>query len=139
DGARPVYATEGKLRPSLKNLQRAWFDRWLKAISNGIDAFPAVETYYLGAGKWAPDTKYPASRTTYRRWYLSATPGSGTSLYTGSLAPAADAGNTTVTVPWIPVNGTCSRSTTQWTAGLVSGIATCENDDRPSELLATTF
>ncbi len=139
DGSSPVYDTKGNLLPSLNNLQLAWFDHWLKGISNGIDAFPAVETYYLGAGKWAPDTKYPASRTTYRRWYLSATPGSGTSLYAGSLAPAADAGNTTVTVPWIPVNGTCSRSTTQWTAGLVSGIATCENDDRPSELLATTF
>src|SRR5439155_819507 len=70
---------------------------------------------------------------------LSAAPGSGTSLYAGSLAPAADGGNTTVTLPWIPLNGTCSRSTTQWTAGLVSGIATCENDSRPSELLATTF
>ena len=139
DGSNPVYDTKGNLLPSLNNLQLAWFDRWLKGISNGIDAFPAVETYYLGAGKWAPDTKYPASRTTYRRWYLSATPGSGTSLYAGSLAPAADGGNTTVTLPWIPLNGTCSRSTTQWTAGLVSGIATCENDSRPSELLATTF
>ena len=139
DGSNPVYDTKGNLLPSLNNLQLAWFDHWLKGVANGIDAFPAVETYYLGAGKWAPDTKYPASRTTYRRWYLSATPGSGTSLYAGSLAPAADAGGTTVTLPWIPLNGTCSRSTTQWTAGLVSGIATCENDSRPSELLATTF
>jgi len=139
DGSNPVYDTKGMLLPSLNNLQLAWFDRWLKGIKNGIDAFPAVETYYLGAGKWAPDTRYPASRTAYRRWYLSAAPGSGTSLYAGSLAPAADAGDTAVTVPWIPVNGTCSRSTTQWTAGLVSGIATCENDNQPSELLATTF
>src|SRR6266852_6941719 len=139
DGSNPVHDTKGNLLPSLNNLQLAWFDHWLKGIGNGIDSFPAVETYYLGAGKWAPDTKYPASRTTYRRWYMSATPGSGTSLYAGSLAPAADGGNTTVTLPWIPLNGTCSRSPTQWTAGLVSGIATCENDNRPSELLATTF
>src|SRR5205823_5887299 len=105
---------------------------------NGIDRFPAVETYYLGAGKWAPDTKYPASRTTYQRWYLSATPGSGTSLYAGSLAPALDSGDTSVTLPWIPLDGTCSRSTTQWTAGLVSGTL-CENDNRPSEVLGATF
>src|SRR5207253_10152280 len=72
DGSNPVFDTKGNLLPSLNNLQLAWFDRWLKGISNGIDAFPAVETYYLGAGKWAPDTKYPASRTTYRRLYLSA-------------------------------------------------------------------
>ena len=139
DGSNPVYDTKGHLLPSLDNLQLAWFDHWLKGINNGIDGFPSVETYYLGAGKWVPDTKYPATRATYQRWYLSAAPGSGTSLYAGSLARAADAGGTTVTLPWIPLNGTCSRSTTQWTAGVVSGIATCENDNQPSELLAATF
>src|SRR6185295_2567048 len=74
----------------------------------------------------------------YRSWYLSAAAGGGTSLYAGSLAPAVDAGETTVTVPWIPLNGTCSRSTTQWTAGLVSGTS-CENDATPTEALAATF
>src|SRR5882724_2982124 len=45
DGSNPVYDTKGNLLPSLDNLQLAWFDRWLKGIANGIDAFPAVETY----------------------------------------------------------------------------------------------
>ena len=138
DGSSPVHDTKGNLLPSLNNLQLAWFDRWLKGIRNGIDKFPAVETYYLGAGKWAPGKKYPASRTNYQRWYLSAAPGSGTSLYAGSLAPAVDGGDTSVTLPWIPLDGTCSRSTTQWTAGLVSGTM-CENDNRPSEILGATF
>jgi putative CocE/NonD family hydrolase len=138
DGSNPVYDTRGTLLPSLDNLQLAWFDRWLKGIRNGINKFPHVETYYLGAGKWVPDRKYPASHTMYQSWYLSAAPGSGTSLYAGSLAPAVDGGEATVTVPWIPVNGTCSRSTTQWTAGLVAG-STCENDNSPSELLSVTF
>ena len=138
DGSNPVYDSKGNLLPSLNNLQLAWFDHWLKGIGNGIDTFPAVETYYLGAGKWAPDTRYPASRTTYRYWYLSAASGSGAALYAGSLAPAVDSGDTTVTLPWIPVDGTCSRSTTQWTAGLVSGWL-CENDNRPSEVLGATF
>ena len=139
DGSNPVLDTKGNLIPSLNNLQLAWMDRWLKGIHNGVDKFPAVETYYLGAGKWAPDKRYPASRTRYERWYLSAASGSGTSLYAGSLAPAADGGETQVTIPWIPVNGACSRSTTQWTAGLVAGVATCENDNQPSELLSATF
>ena len=43
-----------------------------------------------------------------------------------------------MTLPWIPLDGTCSRSTTQWTAGLVSGTL-CENDNRPSEVLGATF
>ena len=138
DGSSPVHDTKGTLLPSLNNLQLAWFDRWLKGMHNGVDKFPAVETYYLGAGKWAPDKRYPASRTRYERWYLSAASGSGTSLYAGSLAPAADGGETQVTIPWIPVNGVCSRSTTQWTAGLAA-LATCENDNQPSELLSATF
>src|SRR5262249_27591463 len=74
----------------------------------------------------------------YQRWYLSAMPSTATSLFAGSLAPVPDAVGTSVTLPWIPVNGTCTRSTTQWTAGLVSGT-TCENDNRPSELLSATF
>jgi putative CocE/NonD family hydrolase len=138
DGSSPVYDTNGTLIPSLNNLQLAWFDRWLKGVHNGIDRFPEVETYYLGANKWVADRRYPASHTTYEAWYLSGAPGSGTSLYAGSLAPAPDSTETTVTVPWIPLNGTCSRSTTQWTAGLVSG-SMCENDNQPSELLAATF
>jgi len=139
DGSSPVFDTNGMVIPSLNNLQLAWFDRWLKGIPNGIDRFPNVETYYLGAGKWAPDRKYPASRTRYRSWYLSAAPGSGTSLFAGTLASTPDAQEVTATLPWIPVNGTCSRSTSQWTAGLVAGIPACENDNRPSEILSATF
>jgi len=139
DGSSPVFDTNGTLIPSLNTLQLAWFDRWLKGIRNGIDKFPAVETYYLGAGRWVADKRYPASRTRPQTWYLSAASGSGTSLFAGSLAPAADDGETTVALPWIPVNGICSRSTTQWTAGLVAGVATCENDNQPSELLSATF
>ncbi|TMA79994.1 MAG: CocE/NonD family hydrolase [Deltaproteobacteria bacterium] len=138
DGSSPVYDTNGTLIPSLNNLQLAWFDHWLKGIDNGIQMFPTVETYYLGAGKWVGDRRYPASHTKYRRWYLSANPGSGSSLYAGSLAPVTDAADTTATLPWIPLNGTCSRSTTQWTAGLVAGW-NCENDNSPSEALAATF
>jgi len=138
DGSDPVFDTKGNLLPSLNSLQLAWFDRWLKGIQNGIEAFPTVETYYLGADKWVPDKQYPASRTSYQRWYLSAAPGAGTSLFAGSLSAAPDAVGTGVTLPWIPVEGTCTRSTTQWTAGLVSGT-TCENDNQPSELLSATF
>jgi putative CocE/NonD family hydrolase len=138
DGSNPVYDSKGNLLPSLNNLQLAWFDHWLKGIGNGIDKFPTVETYYLGAGKWAPDTRYPASRTAYRSWYLSALPGSGTALYAGSLASVVDGIDTTATLPWVPVDGTCSRSTTQWTAGLVSGEL-CENDNQVSEALGATF
>ena len=138
DGSSPVFDVDGNLLPSLDDLQLAWFDRWLKGVRNGIDRFPNVETYYLGADEWVPDRSYPASHTRYRSWYLAAGSGGGSSLYAGSLAPAPDSAESTATLPWLPLNGTCSRSTTQWTAGLVSGWS-CENDDRPTEILGATF
>src|SRR5439155_1173336 len=67
DGSNPVHDTKGNLMPSLNNLQLAWFDRWLKGVANGIELFPEVETYYLCAGKWSPDTRYPTSRPPGRR------------------------------------------------------------------------
>src|SRR5437016_9720972 len=135
--------------PTLFTTRRATYSRASTTCSSpgSITGSRASTTASRGSPKWkpitsgrawSPDTRYPASHTQYRYWCLSATQGSGTSLYAGSLAPAADAGETTVTLPWIPLNGTCSRSTTQWTAGLVSGT-TCENDNQPSELLAATF
>ncbi len=138
DGSNAVVDTTGRVVPSLDTLQLAWFDRWLKGVRNGIDRFPNVETYWLGAGKWAPGRTYPPSRTRAQRWYLSSAAGPGGALFSGTLAPAADARDASVTLPWIPLNGTCSRATTQWTAGLVSGTS-CENDDRPTEALGATF
>ena len=138
DGSSPVLDSEGRVVPSVNTLQLAWFDRWLKGIHNRVEKFPTVETYYLGADRWVPDTRYPAARARYESWYLTSTPGSGSSLYAGSLARAPEATGSTATLPWIPLTGTCSRSTTQWTAGLVSGTD-CENDASPSEALAATF
>src|SRR2546429_6323450 len=56
----PVHDTKGNLLPSLNNLQLAWFDRWLKGVANGIERFPEVETYSLGAGHCMPDPRYHA-------------------------------------------------------------------------------
>lgn len=138
DGSNPVLDTDGRVVPSLNTLQLAWFDRWLKGVHNGIDKFPTVETYYLGADKWVADKRYPASRARYQSWYLTSAPSGDDALFAGSLAPAAETTGSTVTLPWIPLNGACSRSTTQWTAGLVSGTD-CENDASPTEALAATF
>src|SRR5438034_9339352 len=56
DGSNPVYDTKGNLLPSLNNLQLAGFDRWLKGMSNGIDALHAVAASYHGAPKRATET-----------------------------------------------------------------------------------
>ena len=139
DGSSPVYDEKGNLLPSTNNLSLAWFDHWLKGVNNGIDRFPTTETYQIGPNQWRPDTAFPYPGTTYQPWYLGASPsGSGAqSLYDGSLAlNAGPAG--TAAMPWQPLTGACSRSSAQWTAGIVA-ISGCTDNDSSAQITGVTF
>ena len=139
DGSAPVYDEQGHLMPSTDNLSLAWFDHWLKGMANGIDQFPTTETYQIGLNQWRPASAFPYPGTTYQPWYLGASPsGSGAqSLYDGSLGLGTGADGT-AQVPWQPVTGACSRSTAQWTAGLVAA-SQCESDDSSAQISGLTF
>ena len=140
DGSSPVYDSQGHLIPSTNNLSLAWFDHWLKGAPNGVQSFPSVETYQLGANHWNPNPGFPFRGTTYQPWYLGTSPsGSGaSSLYDGSLGTAAPGTGGSAQMPWQPLTGGCSRSTTQWTAGLAA-VPNCENDDSSAEMSGLTF
>jgi putative CocE/NonD family hydrolase len=139
DGSSPVYDANGNLIPSTNNLQLAWFDHWLKGINNGVNTFPTVETYQQGSNQWYSNPGFPYAAEHYQPWYLGASPSgsSAESLYDGSLAaspgPAGSA-----SVPWQPLTGACSRSTTQWTAGIVAA-GSCPSDDTSAQLTGLTF
>lgn len=135
DGSGAVKDSAGNVIPSEDNLELAWFDHWLKGTSNGINSFPTVETYRLGADQWVPNTHYPATGTTGQRWYLN--DGGGLAGTPGTDAQANLVG--------IGANGACSRSTWQWTAGiptevpLPSAATTCESDSQLTEDQGLTF
>jgi putative CocE/NonD family hydrolase len=76
---------------------------------------------------------------TYRPWYLGASPSNSgaQSLYDGTLS-AASGPSSTAMVPWQPITGACSRSTAQWTAGIVA-ISNCESDDSSAQMTGLTF
>jgi putative CocE/NonD family hydrolase len=139
DGSSPVRDANGTLIPSTNNLSLAWFDHWLKGKVNGIASFPTVETYQQGSNQWRSNPGFPNAAEHYQPWYLGASPsGSGAkSLYDGSLA-TSPAGAGSASVPWQPVTGACSRSTTQWTAGLVAA-GSCPSDDTSAQLSGLTF
>ena len=139
DGSSPVKDAAGNTVPSTNNLALAWFDHWLKGMNNGIQDFPTTETWQIGANRWMPDANSPLAADSYQPWYLGAWPsGSGAqSLYDGTLVPSgAVAGS--AQVPWQPISGACSRSTAQWTAGIVA-VSSCEADDSSAELTGLTF
>jgi putative CocE/NonD family hydrolase len=139
DGSGKVVDQQGNVMPSVNNLALAWYDHWLKGKDNGIDRFPTVETFQLGRGKWTSDTRFPATGTRYAPFYLSgASSGSGAqAILDGSLGRSAGAAGS-AQVPWQPLTGACSRSTAQWTAGIVAA-SPCQDDNRTSEITGLSF
>lgn len=126
--------------PSLDDLALAWFDRWVKGERNGIEHFGPVSLYQLGSERWTTQSSYPGAGVSYQRLYLTASKsGSAHSVNDGSLAAAPPAAAAVDTVPANPINGLCSRSTEQWTAGLVTPGASCTDDNASNEATGLTY
>ncbi|MCM6777689.1 CocE/NonD family hydrolase [Nocardia sp. CDC159] len=125
--------------PRLDVLQRAWFDRWLKGIDNGIDTFGPITSEQLGGG-WTSTDRYPRAGVEYRRMYLNGAPSgtTATSVHDGTLTPANTTAPQRLTIgPGI--TSICSNDTAVGTAGLTVLLSGCTNDARPQELNGLTF
>ncbi|MGK8464865.1 CocE/NonD family hydrolase [Nocardia cyriacigeorgica] len=123
--------------PRLDVLQRAWFDKWLKGIDNGIDTYDNVTLWQQGGG-WTSTTAFPRPGMDYRRLYLDAAP-SGTvrSVHDGSLATAPGAPAQLTVAPGLAT--LCSRDSATGTAGITGILDACAKDSRISETSALTF
>ncbi|WP_186301320.1 CocE/NonD family hydrolase [Rhodococcus sp. WB9] len=126
--------------PRLDVLERAWFDKWLKGIDNGIDEYGPVTLYQQGNG-WTTTDQFPRAGVDYQRMYLSDAPSgtAGHAAHDGSLVSAkpGDAARLTV-APGL--RGLCSRDGVQGTAGaaVVFG-SVCSKDSRFAEAEGLTF
>ncbi|NMD58545.1 CocE/NonD family hydrolase [Tsukamurella columbiensis] len=119
-------------------LQKAWFDKWLKDVDNGIDNYAPVTVHRKGGGWWQGDT-FPEPGQKYQRMYLSSLP-SGT-------APTALSDNSLQTAPpKITARRTvgpglstlCSDDTGQAMFGLLV-FTGCTKDTRVAEMNGLTF
>lgn len=103
---------------SLSELQLRWFDHYVKRIpGQQLSSIAALSYYEQGSGRWVRGTAWQPSTLRARTYRLSGTAttaGTPGALTTGT----ATAGRTTV--PAIPVQGLCTRSTNQGTAGIIS-------------------
>ncbi|PZU04048.1 MAG: peptidase S15 [Gordonia sp. (in: high G+C Gram-positive bacteria)] len=125
--------------PRLDVLQKAWFDKWLKGIDNGIENYGPATLYQLGNG-WTTASDFPRPGMNYQRMYLSDR-SSGTAPHAvrdGSLStePSPSRGRMTV-APGLAT--LCSRDAAQQTAGLVGIFPFCADDARISESTALAF
>lgn len=132
------------LPPRLDVLQRAWFDKWLKGIDNGIDGYGPVTLRQQGGG-WVTQDGFGESapeqrQAAYRRMYLTDAPSgtAGHSVHDGSLTPEVDGGSARLTVA-PGLTGLCSNDAAQATAGLVAVINACGADSRIQESNGLTF
>lgn len=114
--------------PPLNNIALMWFDQYLKNMNVGAATVPNVTQYYYGAERYVTASDWPHPQARAERLYLRG----DRSL--SSQAPAAgERGNFTLQQP---LNGLCSTSTSQWTAGLLGALPLpCLNsDNRLNEL-----
>ncbi|MFI6165752.1 CocE/NonD family hydrolase [Nocardia sp. NPDC051052] len=124
--------------PRIDVLQRAWFDKWLKGIDNGIDGYGPVTMWQQGAG-WTSNDQFPRVEASHRRLYLSAAPSgsTATSAHDGTLTAEPTSETTRLTVaPGLA--SLCSADAVQGTAGLLV-FSGCGKDARVQELSGLTF
>lgn len=126
--------------PNLEALQRAWFDRWLKDIDNGIDEYGPVTLLQQGGG-WVTTDEFPRSNVDHEKLFLSPAPSgtAGHAVHDGTLATSApDTAQRLTVAPGL--RGVCSRESAQGTAGITVLLgAGCTKDARFNEAEGLTF
>lgn len=100
--------------PALNQIVLRWFDQYVKGLDVGAETMPNVTQYVLGYEHYVTASDWPHPDASAQRLYLRG----DKSL--SSAAPAA--GESSNTVAQLPIQGLCSISTSQWTAGLIGLI-----------------
>lgn len=116
--------------PVLDQIALRWFDQYLLGINTKVEQIPNVTQYVLGKDEFAVQSKWPHENTVAEKFYLR----SGKSLTRetpASIEPSS-------TMLQQPLNGICSGSTNQWTAGIPSAIP-CMKDNRLTEATELTY
>jgi putative CocE/NonD family hydrolase len=122
---------------SLDPLALRWLDRYVRGHRDRKlprDVKP-VTYYEIGSGRWRTAPTWLPHSVHARTYQLGgvSNPGSPGRLVRGRVRKAGgDA------VYPVPVSGLCTRSTSQWTAGLASGTP-CESDSRLNDASGTSY
>ncbi|MFT4189177.1 MAG: CocE/NonD family hydrolase [Aeromicrobium sp.] len=124
---------------SLSELQLRWFDRYVKELPDpALDSDIPDFTYYeLGSGEWkGRDAYLDEQRAQVYHLSGTSTPGSSGLLTEGEVAD----GSSTI-IP-LAAAGLCSRSATQWTAGIPNSFPIpnpCNDDNTLNDQLGVVF
>ncbi|WP_435770677.1 CocE/NonD family hydrolase [Nocardioides sp. SYSU DS0651] len=125
---------------SLNELQLRWFDHYLSGRDGRLDQIAPLTYYEQGSGRWVRKNEWLASDLAAKKYRLSgsATVGGRAGRLTSTTTPVTGRS----VVPPLPVTGLCTRSASQWTAGLPAAILPdlpCFHDNRLNDLGGVTF
>src|SRR6478735_3745857 len=125
---------------SLAELQLRWFDRYVRGLADPtLDADIAPITYYeQGSGEWTHARRWMGDQHAESfRLTGSAAAGGGIGVLTqGRTVPGR------AYVPPVPVSGLCTRSASQWTAGVPQAALAdlpCWTDNGPNDKTGVVF
>ena len=117
-------------------LELRWHDHWLKGLGNDLSDIAPVTYMPIGTSAFATAPAWPPAAPAYRALYASgrALPG-----LPGALSSTLPSGTQPVAkmLQQTP-SGTCSKSTTQWTAGGGEG-GPCDTDNELNDLTGVAF
>jgi putative CocE/NonD family hydrolase len=123
--------------PSLDVLALRWLDRYVRGDEDpalASDVKP-VTYYEIGSGKWRTAPRWLPGSVSTRTYQLDGTAAPGSP---GVLTPDAVTATGGDDVYPVPVAGLCTRSASQWTAGLAA-IPGCETDNQLNDQLGTSY
>jgi uncharacterized protein len=127
DGSTGAGLPEAEV-PDLDRIALMWFDRHVRGIANGADSVPQVTQYVYGAERYVTSPDWPHPQATAQRRYLR-----GDGGLTSEMPGTNEAAHTVLQQP---LNGVCSASSAQWTAGVLGSLPLdCFGDNRFNERL----
>ena len=125
---------------SLNELQLRWFDRYVKGRADATldrDIAP-LTSYEIGSGVWRRSSDWIGGKHRAKTFKLSGNAANGTP---GALTTGTPTSGKATVLP-VPVAGLCTRSASQWTAGLPNAIPPgnpCLRDNAANDRLGVVF
>lgn len=74
----------------LLELQKQWFDRWVKGEMNGIDDEDKVSIFVMGDNEWRSEKDWPLPDTQYTHFYIKSDGHANSRFGDGTLTPDAE-------------------------------------------------
>lgn len=117
--------------PTLDQIRLQWFDQYVMGLDTNVEHQPNVTQYVLGLERYETTNHWPHPDLRAQRYFLNES---------GELTEALPGDEAAMSTFQQPLNGLCSFSTTQWTAGLTGLLPIpCLEDNQFSELAAIKF